>query len=287
MVSHVEQFFDFARERYKIYLLRLARQPAPWTDDPVLREWSFCNIFREDDKTTRWFRKHVRDPLDRGKGEVFLATVAFRWFNRIETAERIRDLFADWDTNEVRRRLAFVKPVVTGAYIIKTPNGKNKLEGVLWCIEQVKAALPKVADDIQVVETLEEAHKILCELPYLGNFMAYEIVTDLRHTIYLETAKDIMSWACPGPGCARGLGWVTDDDPETYRYSSKADEEQMLGLMRELLLCSTFEFNWHPDWPRWEMREVEHTLCEYDKYKRAQGGQKLKRRYSRGTGRDD
>jgi hypothetical protein len=39
---------------------------------------------------------------------------------------------------------------------------------------------------------------------------------------------------------------------------------------------------WPTDWPRWEMREVEHWLCEYDKWCRVMKDKKrMKRRYQR------
>jgi len=31
---------------------------------------------------------------------------------------------------------------------------------------------------------------------------------------------------------------------------------------------------------RWEMREVEHWLCEYDKYRRAASGKRMKRKFT-------
>lgn len=275
----VDQFFEFARERYDIHLLKLAGKPKPWTKDPVLQSWFFCNIFREDDKTTQWFRQHVRDPLKHDR-DVLLATIAFRWFNRIETCEKILDLFFYWDSASASRVLKGVKPLVTGAYIIKTPDGMNKLDGVLMCINNVVNRLDHTVAAIEARDTLQEAHEFFLSFPFLGNFMAYEIVTDLRHTYLLENATDIMEWACPGPGCARGLGWVVADDPDLLSYSSKKDAPRMLDLMRELLLCSTFDFNWPTTWPKWEMREVEHTLCEYDKWRRGSAGQRLKRKYA-------
>lgn len=277
----VEDFFKYARERYRIHLRRQAGDPAPWTEDPVLREWSFCNVFREDDRTTQWFRNNIRNPL-KNHPHVILATIAFRWFNRIETAEKIIDLFSPhiaWDSEAVRQRLTGVKPLVTGAYIIKTPNGMSKLDGVLKCIDKVHACLPCLTQDLEKATTLQRAHQFLLSFPYLGPFMAYEIVTDLRHTYLLEGATDIMEWAAPGPGCARGLGWVVEGDPDNFSYSCRTDRTLMLEHIRELLLCSTFESNWPRTWPTWEMREVEHTLCEYDKMCRAKRGQPLKRRY--------
>jgi hypothetical protein len=38
------------------------------------------------------------------------------WFCRMETGERIKDLLLNgWNTQEARRRLAGVRPLVTGA----------------------------------------------------------------------------------------------------------------------------------------------------------------------------
>jgi hypothetical protein len=117
-------------------------------------------------------------------------------------------------------------------------------------------------------------------VPYLGRFMSYEVVTDLRHTWLLRKASDILSWASAGPGCARGLEWIFPEEAPLH-YGSKKDQERMLDMMRELLSCSRDKAYWqNSQWlPPWEMREVEHVLCEYDKYRRGKAGQRLKRKY--------
>ncbi len=76
-MSAVTQFFATARERYRILLRRRARQPWPWTSDRIFRENRFCNVFREDDRTTQWFREHLRDPLSEQPDRVLAATVGF------------------------------------------------------------------------------------------------------------------------------------------------------------------------------------------------------------------
>lgn len=264
--------------------MREAGIPGPWTDDPVLREFRFCNIFREDDRTTRWFRRNIRGVLQR-RPEVILATIAFRWFNRIETGEALMDVLLGpetWNEGAVRAALeprrAQRLPIVTGAYVIKTPDGMSKLDGICACMARAKAQIDHDRD--MWLEpgslNLEQAHVELMNIPYLGSFMAYEIVTDLRHTRILGHADDICSWAAAGPGAARGLRWVTG---ELHPYTSERGQAKLLDGMRGLLLASTFDHNWPRRWPRWEMREVEHTLCEFDKYCRARGGERLKRRY--------
>jgi hypothetical protein len=291
--QNVEAFFRYARERETIRIHREEQGwPKPWSDDPVLQEYRFCNVFREDDKVTRHFREHYREPL-RNSADVLLATIIYRWFNRPETIDRLRkaDAFLvdstlgvnhhlEWDAQAARRALTGVNPIVTAAYIVKTPNGKNKLEGILWCIEQVSLHCGMLAQMILHERSLQKTCQALQEYPFLGPFMAYEIVTDLRHTRLLETATDITTWANPGPGAARGLGRVLHDRADHFNANSVRDAHALQEGMRMLLSESQDGRNWPISWPRWEMREVEHTLCEFDKYERARLGEgKPKQRY--------
>ncbi len=256
----------------------------PWTKDPILQRYRFCNVFREDDKTTRWFATHVRDP-HRHNPHVLAATVIFRWFNRIETGELLRshDLMWSWDSLLARMVLANVHPLVTGAFMVKTPGGMSKLEGLIWCIEQFLEEADQVSKSLtQLNFSLESATSLLTQFPFLGPFMAYEIVTDLRHTALLENAPDIMTWANPGPGAVRGAGRVAGRGPDYYNRQSGNDKDAVQHCMQRLLEMSRESGLWPFHWPQWEMREVEHTLCEFDKYERARLGQGRPKQLYRG-----
>lgn len=277
-MKEASQFFDFVNLREHIRIAKETGAPQfMWTQDPVLQAFRFCNVFREDDCTTRYFKKTVRGPMREDNG-ILLTTLAWRWFNRIETCSRLT--LREWrelDTDNMRAALRDCSPLVTGAYLVKTPNGMSKLEGILWCIEQAKKwwrpFVPWCAFDV----SLEAVHQQLMEIPFLGRFMAYEIVTDLRHTYLLEDAHDINSWASAGPGACRGVSRVLYGRPDAVAYGPASGQQTALSVMRELLAASRERWDW-PDRP-WEMREVEHTLCEYQKYRTAQEGGRLKRRY--------
>src|SRR5215813_2551463 len=58
----VQRLFAFAQERYNIFLRRNAGEKPPWTKDPVLRDYRFCNVYREDDRVTIWIRENWREP---------------------------------------------------------------------------------------------------------------------------------------------------------------------------------------------------------------------------------
>lgn len=323
-MGSVAEFFEYAKARHQIYLDRQAGKPAPWTSDPVLQKYRFCCVFRELDKTTKWFADNVRDPLSQKKDpRVLLATVVFRMFNRIEVGEAIFrdddllgghsafDHFAETGNvgkmkQAILRRLGKRGPFVTGSYIISAPPGYSKLDGVLeilrrfhrqkreWPIEaesfdanlnwggEEGAGALMAANPGMDYCSLESAHSWLRQFDYLGVFHSYEIVTDLRHTFLLDCAPDIMTWANPGPGCWRGLN-VASGRKKNAKYESR---EQILEEMANILAKSRSSAFWPQSridttkawmydhkWPRWEMRDVEHTLCEYDKYVRTKKGE--------------
>ena len=261
--NRVEQYFALARERYLIRERRLAGQPWPWSDQEVFQKYNLCNVFREHDKTTVWFDKNIRSQL-RGQA-VIEATVIFRWFNRIETGEIIKHLILDqWNSEEARILLEDVKPIVTGAYMIKTVTGKNKLEGFLQAVDEALPILKSLEGKWE--PTLQGMHEQLVKVPYLGGFMAYEIVSDLRWTDVLGGARDIMSWANAGPGCVRGLSRIIYDTPRgMFTRNSQKSQDEMVEYMNVLLEMSQDDRLWPADWRQWEMREVEHWLCEYSK----------------------
>jgi alpha-glutamyl/putrescinyl thymine pyrophosphorylase clade 1 len=305
----VERFFALARERQKILRSKESGAPWPWTSDPILQQYRFTNVFREDDRTTRWFRIHVRDPM-RDRPEVLLATVLFRWFNRISTGEALfsqLDLvnygsaFEYWmadghyDTKFLRgaiRKHCGDGPYVTGAYIIQTSGagkGKSKLDGVLKLVHNVatgKSHFPLAEDDVLIgwrevakwcLELgndgtgvqLQEVWEWLQGFPSMGPFMAQEVVTDLRHTALLEKATDINTWCHAGPGAARGLNRVRSRDKDS-RVASETQLKEMRGL---LTIAHCDDRKWPKSWPKWELHEVEMWLCEFDKYERCRLGE--------------
>lgn len=286
-MKHADAFFAFARERHSIYERRLRGEPGPWTRDAILRDFKFTNVYRELDRTTVWFRENIRNPLN-NDDRVLLATVAFRWFNRIETGAILKgdlpngtkttDLFRKWDVGYAETRIRNHVPNgpwVSAAYIIKTPDGMDKLSGCLYLIEEFRKnhEAKVLAYCKSKGATLEGTWNLLRECPFLGDFMAYEVVTDLRWTHLLSNAPDINRWANPGPGACRGFSRVEGLDKDHYQRHNRDHRAKVIRGMQNLLAMSKVGKHWPKNWPQWEMREVEHTLCEFDKYERARTGE--------------
>lgn len=271
----VLEFFWTARERETIRRKKEAGEPWPWTEDQTFQKWFFCNVHRENDKTTIWFAKNVRDHVSDYRAVE--ATFIMRWFNRISTCEIIKDLMLKgWKGENARYRLEYVKPIVTGAYMLKTPDGMDKGDGVIHAINEGIPILKRIYREWDKTTTLEQAWKDLKQLPYVGPFMSYEIVTDLRHTNVLGEATDILTWANPGPGCTRGLRTLYNVH---YNRHNVDDLKEMHKKMKWLLKLSRKEHLWPRRFQGWEMREVEHWLCEYSKYTKGKDGYRLKRKH--------
>ncbi len=284
-LANIHKFFLLAKERELIRKQKVSGMPKPWTEDPIFAAHRFCNVSREDDRTTAWFRENIRNKVCNEPEEALAAIVAFRWFNKIETGEKIKPfILGDWDNVKVYNTLAAVKPVVTGAYIIKTPDGMNKLKGVLWCIEEFLKRLKAGKFDRMLSGqiSMEESQRLLEQSPYLGRFMAYQIIADARYTCMLEEAPDINTWAQPGPGSTRGIGRVFYNDPLKFRYGSPTDEKEVIVLMKKLLDIAhgnSFK-DIVPELEHgWEMQTIQNWNCEYDKHVRCEEGGKMKRKY--------
>lgn len=281
-----EQFLYWIRERHAIHQRRLSGLPKPWTDDEILQSNFFTNPYREHDKTTAWFRENVREPL-RDSIEVILASVIFRWFNFIPTANVLRDgeqdLLIHWDEAEALRRLRTVRDsgeqIFTGAYMVNSPQNKPKLEEVCRRITRIWNArkfLHRAADDWH---SMALAHRDFMQYEGLGGFAAYEIVCDLRYTRFLESATDLHSWCNPGPGAIRGMYRVLGRELPTKNNASypplPRDWSEKTRWLLDLVDRNL------PDLPPFEMREIEMSLCEVDKYIRLLLGEgKAKRRFA-------
>ena len=249
------------------------KMPAPWTKDPILQEFKFCQVFREDDRTTRWFAKHIREPM-RDDTKVLMATVIFRWFNLIETGRTLKehDLLLNWDRKKAIEEITKQPKWVTGAYIVKTPNGMDKVTGVAECISNMwtdrnylmSALLQSVTKE---ESSLEDTWNLLRDYPYMGPFMAYEVVTDLRHTCLLENAEDIMTWANAGPGAMRGLNRLTGRDLSFSQRSHNWNKE-MIDLYETVIDRIHYGLSSIKPEHNYELREIEGGLCEFDKYSR-------------------
>src|SRR5262245_58391179 len=139
----LERFLNYVQERDAIYRRKSRGDPWPWTEDPILQEYRFTEIYRERDRTSLHYQKSVRDKYNKDS-LVLPGTVLYRWFNRISTCyilfnEPELDNMTPFERYIHSDNLGALMmplnhlphPHVTGAFIITGKPGMAKSEGVL------------------------------------------------------------------------------------------------------------------------------------------------------------
>ena len=259
-LKRVDDFNRFMVERHNIFIRKgINNEPYPWSDDAILTEYSYGNVYRELDRVTVRIRENWREPYADHQNLPFAMAVA-RQINWPDTLEEI-GFPEEWRPQHVKNimqdRMARKEKVYTGAYMLTGTLGGTKIEQTVD-----KILTPLYANMPSNYDSLEECWKSF--LPYAGfsDFMAYEVVTDIRHTKWLKNAPDIMTWANPGPGAMRGLNRIFGRP-----LDSKQKKPLFIQEMRDLLALLNNE-----PLPL-EMRDIEHCLCEFDKYERTRLGQ--------------
>lgn len=281
--KNIEGFFGLARERQLMKIKRERGDPPPWTTDYVLANFRFCNVHRRDDKVTQWIIKNLFEPLG-DQPSIFMAAYVARWFNKIETLELLKpELLGDFNLERMREILLPYQranvPIFGNAYIIQSPTGMIKLDGILWAIGNVTKRWYEGYSLCIEHKKMQSAHEWFKQFPHMGPFMAYQVVCDLTYTWILDKAEDRMDWTVAGPGAARGLGWLAHDMETAFDYNGQKDQLTMRALMHDVLIMSRDDTLWPQSWGQWEMATVQHWSCEYDKWRRGHSGERLKRRF--------
>ncbi len=269
----VRKYFRTASERYNIHKKRETGAAQPWTADAIFQQYRFCNLFREHDKVTIWIRRNWREPFANHPNLPFAMALA-RLINWPPTLEEI-GFPKRWQPHKVEDLLFSRKhlgeKVYTGAYLLgAVPTGVPRQAYLVWeVLDQLKDALKAVETSVFLGDRLETAWRNFRKHKGIGDFLAYEIVSDLRHTKYLQKAKDIRTWANAGPGALRGLTRLWGYQPKTQRIDGYSfPKRHAQKAMQDLLAMHKDATRPYAFMPAWEMREVEHWLCEFDKYER-------------------
>jgi len=268
-----DTYWKFAVERQKIFFARLKGTPWPWTADPILREHKFTNAYRASDRGSQYLIRNVIYSGDQSPTEVFFRTLLFKFFNRIETWKLLTSVFGQvafhsYCFEEYDRVLSAAMAkgirIYSAAYIM--PSGGRKSEYVrkhqfhLRLLERmIDEQLPaRLAE----AKSMKQAFALLKGYPSIGDFLAYQFITDLNYSSILNWSE--MDYVCPGPGAKDGIRKCFLD---TGRYSEadiiklvteRQDEEfTRLGLVFPSL------------WGRkLQLIDCQNLFCEVDKYAR-------------------
>jgi hypothetical protein len=277
MTDNLNRFVNFILARHNVYLAREAGKPQPWSSDPILQGYKFCNVLREDDRVTRWIAANWREPNQNDRHLWFALVVARRCINLPCTLAKIgypvpwaRDHFL----RVLERRKKAKKQVFNSEPYKLIVSGKRGDLGEL----QVKFLLDPLWQDRHRLrphsgDTLQSFHARLAAMPFMGSFQAAQVVADLKYVGRLRHASDWWDFAASGPGSRRGMNRVLCRS--TKAVWCEAEWVRELQLLQKAVAPALSEASL----PKLHAQDFQNCLCEFDKYERIRLGEGKGRKF--------
>ncbi len=204
--------------------------------------------------------------------EVFFRIILFKLFNRIDTWKLLENelghlTYADYSYKAYDRVLSQAmtrgQRIYSAAYIMPSVRKFSltfKHQNHLKLLEYMMSSeLPKrIADS----ESMEEAFESMRSSPGIGNFLAYQYVTDLNYSTIINFSE--MDFVVAGPGALDGI-------QKCFLNPGKKDTAQIIRWVTER---QDEEFNrlgidFSDLWGRpLQLIDCQNLFCEVDKYAR-------------------
>ena len=268
-----DTYWRFAVERQEVFFRRLEGCPSPWTDDSILARHKFTNAYRASDRVSQYLIRNVIYEGLQSRDEVFFRTLLFKMFNKIETWELLEASVGEIEYSSysfdaydrvLSQAQAEGRTIYSAAYIMPSAGRAfgyaQKHRNHLKLIERMMAdELPwRIADS----RTMRDAFGLLRSYPSIGDFLAYQFVTDLNYGEITDFSE--MEFVVPGPGaldgirkCFSDLGGLTEADVIRVVTDRQEEEFDRLGLR--------FRDLWGR---RLQLIDCQNLFCEVSKYAR-------------------
>ena len=285
-------YWRFAQERQQVFYRRLRNEPPPWTCDPIIAEHRFTNAFRASDRESQFLIATVIGKDGRGVADTFFRILLFRFFNKASTWDLLERALGDLCVHsfDLERYSQVLEDAIlagtsifSAAYIMPSRGrgltARRKHANLL-------AVLRRMLDD-EVPERIFSldgamAFRLLRSYPMVGDFLAYQYLTDLGYTRLAHFEES--DFVAAGPGAKDGLRkcfsdpaglnendlirWVCDNQEQLAAHSGYS-APTLFGRPLQLIDC-------------------QNLFCETDKYARVahpaalgkSGRTRIKQRYS-------
>ena len=268
-----ETYWRFAAERQEVFFRKLEGREPPWTNDPIIARHKFTNAFRASDRVSQYLIRNVIYEGDQSVPEVFFRTILFKLFNKIETWELLRSRLGEviWEGYSFDRldsvlagAMASKTRIYSAAYIMPSGSSafgyRQKHRNHLKLVERMME--DAVPHQIAGAASMRQAFEILRSYPMIGDFLAYQFVTDLNYSEICDFSE--MEFVVPGPGardgvhkCFSDLGGLSESDIIRLVTDRQEYEFERLDL--------PFRSLWGR---RLQLIDCQNLFCEVSKYAR-------------------
>ena len=246
------------------------------TDDPILKEYKFTNVYRACDRVSQYLIRNVinKDIDEYSPEDVLLRTLIFKVFNRIETWEYLtKHLEVTVGTFNVKEISGILSerqqcaPIFSNAYMMTGSHSRykgieSKHQVWLQMIED-EFIKNKGLQRVLKAESMSEIYTLLRSYPLMGDFLAYQYTIDFNYSPYLNFDED--SFVKAGIGAVRGIKKCFTSYGNSYEEAILYTQEHFEELQKRYN-CEGFR-----PLPGHNLKliDLQNCFCETDKYLRA------------------
>lgn len=265
-----DSYWRFAAERQAIFYRRLRGEAGPYTSDPILSQYKFCNVYRAADRVSQFLIRRVIYAGHFSDADTLFRIFLFRLFNKNETWLELEkrvgrislDTFSTASYSAALEDIRRQQPIYGNAFILcanKAFGYDQKHRNHLALLEHVFAN-SEIGDRLVNSARLEHLFRQLRSLPLMGDFMSYQVAIDMNYSEVFDFSEN--DFTMPGPGAIRGIRKCFDDlggigPAEAIMYMVEHQDEEFarLGLSFQNLGGRTLQ-----------AIDCQGLFCEVDKY---------------------
>lgn len=272
--ENLDRYLRFVKDRHRIWEQRQAGSPGPWSEDPILQQKKFTNVFRILDHGSQFLvREMLWDNRAIPEEEILMRAFLYRYINRPEPFEffleehgrypLIEDLRGELQASWKR----YGGPFFGNAYTMFCGAENAGMTRIDWAMGLVAACfLPESSGNIAPgffsARTQADRWLALQMAPRCANFMAMQILTDWGYSMYGEDKEN--EFVSAGPGALRGIAALGPGDMHATEAIFSARELVIADAEAPRLpipiLC-------HPGRLP-SIMDIQNTFCEFGKYMR-------------------
>ncbi len=270
-----DSYWRFAVERQRVFYRRATGQAGPWSDNPVLGTYKFTNAYRASDRVSQFLIRHViyGEGMPNTPVEIVFRTLLFKLFNKIETWQLLKRTFgvisfADYRFGAYDKVLSHAMAagtrIYSAAYIMPPGSSafgcKAKHQNHLKLLELMMAE--HLPDRLADARTMQEGFELLRSYPTIGDFLAYQFITDVNYSEVTDFSE--MDFVIPGPGARDGLR-------KCFADSGGLSDAELIRLMadRQQEECARLGLEFPSLWGRpLQLIDCQNLFCEVDKFAR-------------------